>query len=149
MEMAESDGVGSGSWTEELASLVDAGIRYPGDPVDSSGSLFETKSGFVSDEASETESLKDQLKGFAKAWGEMLLELGRGCKDIVQQNLLTEDSYVVRKFGGSAAKVSSRLSFLNEYLPEDRDPVHAWPVIISVFIFALAGMWGNLQFFRY
>lgn len=136
---------GSNTWRDELASLVvvdDTGIRYAREPIGILTPSFETRSSeFVSGDsrANESESLKDQVKGFAMAWGEILLELGRGCRDIAQQSLLTEDSYVVRKFRKPYAKVSGRLKYLNEFLPEDRDPVHAWSVIFIVFILALAG----------
>ncbi|KAH7866091.1 hypothetical protein Vadar_015488 [Vaccinium darrowii] len=89
-------------------------------------------------ESGESESFKDHVKGFAKAWGEMVVGLGKGCKDIVVQNYLTEDSYLVQKLRGPVNKVSFRLRYLNEYLPEDRDPFHAWLVIILVFLLAFA-----------
>ena len=79
------------------------------------------------------------MKGFVKPCREIVVELGKGYKDIVQQNFLTEDSCVVQKLRGPVQKVSGRLSFLNGYLPEDRDPFHAWSVIIFVFLFAFAG----------
>lgn len=136
----------SGSWREELASLVDDGIRYSGtgDPImtplidDSKQTHFSFEAHFEADRREEPEDLKDQIKGFVKAWGELLLDLSRGCKDIMQQSLVSDDSYFVQKFGPPVAKVSSKLRFLNEYLPEDRDPAHAWPVIFFVFILALA-----------
>ncbi|CAO2818511.1 unnamed protein product [Amaranthus hypochondriacus] len=137
----------SGSWREELASLVDDGIRYStsGDPFIATPPLiddpiqtthFSFDAHFEGERKQDEENLKDQIKGFAKAWGELLLDLSRGCKDIVQQNLVAEDSYVVQHFGPPLAKISKRLSFLNEYLPEDREPIHAWPVIFFVFLFA-------------
>ncbi|KAK3021350.1 hypothetical protein RJ639_045983 [Escallonia herrerae] len=134
------------TWREELASLVeDTGIRYTGDAIGSlSPPAFEVKrSEFIVGEAGEQEpeSFKDQVKGFAKAWGEIVVELGRGCRDVVQQSLLTDDSYVVKKIRGPCTNVSCKLRLLNEYLPEDRDPLHAWPVIIFVFILALTVGW--------
>lgn len=136
---------GSRSWREELASLVeDTGIRFNGQVIGISTPAFETKKfEFESpgdESTAESESLKDQIKGFAKAWGEMVVELGRGCKDVVQQSLLTEDSYLVKKTRGPLAEVSEKLRFFNEYLPEDRDPTQAWLVIFFVFILALAGI---------
>ncbi|KAL2485260.1 alpha/beta-Hydrolases superfamily protein [Abeliophyllum distichum] len=135
----------SNSWREELASLVgDPGIRFTDKAIGVSAHEFMTKeSVFESPEsesavAAESESLKDQMKGFATAWGEMLVELGRGCKDVVQQTLLTEDSYIAKKTKGPLAEISEKVSFLNEFLPEDRYPVHAWPVIFFVFILAIA-----------
>ncbi|KAL5546212.1 hypothetical protein UlMin_005899 [Ulmus minor] len=95
----------------------------------------------TTDESEEkSESLKDQVKGFAMAWGEILLELGRGCKDIVQQTVLTEDSYVVRKLQKPCARASAKLRYFNEFLPEDRDPAQAWSIIFFVFILALAAI---------
>ncbi|KAL3839627.1 hypothetical protein ACJIZ3_024218 [Penstemon smallii] len=126
----------SKSWRDELASLVeDTGIRFNGESI--GDALTVTDSSEAAEEA-EAESLKEQIKGFAKAWGEMVVELGRGCRDVVQQTVLTEDSYIVKKTRGSLTEVSERLRFLNEYLPEDRDPVHVWPVILFVFVVALA-----------
>lgn len=132
------------TWQEELASLVDAGLRYDGAPIDLTVAteIGSKRSGFVSADGSGSEpkeTLKDQVTGFMKSWGEMLLELAKGCKDIVQQTVVTNDSFVVRKLRKPAAKVSKKLSFLNEFLPEDRDPIHAWPVIFFVFLLALAG----------
>lgn len=125
---------GANTWTEELASLVeDTGIHYAGEPEISARPRKSVK-----DEPElEKENLKDQVTAFLKSWGEMLLELGKGCKDILQQTVVTEDSFVVQKLGGPVAKVSGRLRFLNDFLPEDRDPIHAWPVVFFVFILAL------------
>ncbi|XP_021751617.1 uncharacterized protein LOC110717269 [Chenopodium quinoa] len=138
----------SGSWREELASLVDDGLRYNnnnGDPFVASPipsldnpKQFNFDAHFEGDTREQEEDLKDQIKGFAKAWGELLLDLSRGCKDIVQQSLVAEDSYFAQNFGPPLAKISNRLCFLNDYLPEDRDPVHVWPVIFFVFILAFA-----------
>lgn len=135
---------GVATWQEELASLVDAGLRYDGAPIDLTAATESSskRSGFLSVDGSGSEpkeTLKDQVTGFMKSWGEMLVELAKGCKDIVQQTVVTEDSFVVRKLRKPAAKVSKKLSFMNEYLPEDRDPIHAWPVIFFVFLLALAG----------
>ena len=132
---------GSSSWRDELASLVsDSGIRYAAaDPVEVSTSSFDA--GLASrEELEQSENFKDQIKGFAIAWGEILVDLARGCKDIVEQNILTEDSYIVRKLRNPCANASAKLRYLNEFLPEDRDPAHAWPVILLVFILALSGI---------
>ena len=87
----------------------------------------------------KSESLKDQVKGFAMARGEIVVELGSGCKDIVQQSLRSEDSYVGRTLQKPCVKVFGRLKYLNEFLLEDHDPAHSWPVIFFVFVLALAG----------
>ncbi|KAJ1395968.1 Alpha/Beta hydrolase fold [Sesbania bispinosa] len=117
-------------WSEELASLMEDPAKIP------STTSFEME--YVANESGE--SLKDHAVGFLMAWCEILMEFGRGCRDILQQNLLNEDSYVVRKLGGPCAKVSKRLSFLNDFLPEDRDPLQAWSVVFTVFILALAAI---------
>lgn len=126
----------SNSWTDELASLVeDTGIIFHGDSMTVPAPELSVKSPLAEEEA---ESLKDQIKGFAAAWGELAVEFGRGFRDVVQQTILTEDSYIVKKTKGPLAEVSEKLRFLNEFLPEDRDPVHVWPVIFFVSILALA-----------
>ena len=88
----------------------------------------------------ESEDWKYHAAEFAKGLGEMSVEFGRGCRDVLKQSLLTKNSYVMRNFGQPCAKVCARLRFLNEYLPEDRDPVHAWSVIFLVSIVAIAGI---------
>ncbi|XP_052730192.1 uncharacterized protein LOC108319228 isoform X3 [Vigna angularis] len=141
-EMAEMRG--RDTWTEELASLIeDSGVRYGGDPNASSATSFEVRRSVYAPQSEwveSGESLKEQALGFVMAWCEILLELGRGFRDILRQNLMNEDSYVVRKFGGPCSKVSKRLRFLNDFLPEDRDPVHAWSIVFFVFILALAAI---------
>ncbi|KAL3536307.1 hypothetical protein ACH5RR_004768 [Cinchona calisaya] len=135
-------------WREELASLVeDTGIRFNGQVIGISTPAFETKKFESESPGNESsESLKDQIKGFAKAWGEMVVGFGRGCKDVVQQTLLTEDSYIVKKTRGPLSEVSERLRFFNQYLPEDRDPLLAWPVIFFVFILALSVLGVNNKY---
>lgn len=88
----------------------------------------------------EAESFKDQVKEFLKASAEMGVELVKGCRDIVKQSMGNENSYVVRKFGGHWNRVSRRLSFLNEFLPEDRDPTHAWSVVLFVSVLAFTAL---------
>lgn len=135
------------SWREELMTLVeDTGVRYTGEEITISTPNFETKvleNIKLEEELGEAESLKDQIKGFAKAWGEIVLGFVKGCKDIVLQNFLTDDSYAVKKFRGPVREVSGRIRILNEYLPEDRDPVHSWLVILFVILFAIAALKVN------
>ncbi|KAK9289765.1 hypothetical protein L1049_007924 [Liquidambar formosana] len=148
-----SEVTGSKSWREELASVVeDSGIIYTSDgigiwnqSVEIQRSQFAVVGGGGESAEGESESFKEQVKGFLKAWGEMLLELGKGCRDIVQQNVVTEDSYIVQKLRGPLGKVSRRLSYLNEFLPEDRHPVHAWLVVFTVLIIALAVLSVNTK----
>ncbi|XP_015578510.2 uncharacterized protein LOC8283819 [Ricinus communis] len=138
---------GGNTWTEELASLVeDTGMIYSTSFSAAAGESIgiSTPAALLKEpEITETESIKEQVTGFMKAWGEMVLDLGKGCKDIVQQSLVTEDSFIVQKVGKPMAKVSDRFKFLNEFLPEDRDPAHAWPVIFFVSILALAALSVN------
>ncbi|KAL2323286.1 hypothetical protein Fmac_027665 [Flemingia macrophylla] len=123
---------GRNTWTEELASLIeDSGVHYSGDPT----SFQEPQSPSAS-----AESFKEQAVGFVMAWCEILVELARGFRDIMRQNFINEDSFLVNKLRGPCASVSKRLSFLNDFLPEDRDPLHAWSVVFFVFILALAAI---------
>ncbi|XP_061955452.1 uncharacterized protein LOC133677413 [Populus nigra] len=137
---------GVNTWQDELASLVEnSGIQYTGEPIGimaaSPPILASTR---MMESETETESLKEQVTGFLKSWGEMLVDLGKGCKDIVtQSNLVSEDSFIVQKLGKPMAKASGRLKYLNEFLPEDRDPAIAWPVIFFVLLLALAAISGN------
>jgi hypothetical protein len=140
---------GVNTWQDELASLVEnSGIQYTGEPIGIMAApppiLASTR---MMESETETESLKEQVTGFLKSWGEMLVDLGKGCKDIVtQSNLVSEDSFIVQKLGKPMAKASGRLKYLNEFLPEDRDPAIAWPVIFFVLLLALA---GNRHSYRY
>ncbi|XP_010553013.1 PREDICTED: uncharacterized protein LOC104823242 isoform X2 [Tarenaya hassleriana] len=130
------------TWQDELASLVDTALQYDGARLGQLAAESGSKrSGFGSVDGSQpVESLKDQMAGFMKSWGEMLLDLGKGCKDILQQTVVNEESFVMQKLSKPAAKVKKKLRFLNEFLPEDRDPVHAWPVIFFVFLLALTAL---------
>ncbi|KAK8655213.1 hypothetical protein V6N13_107803 [Hibiscus sabdariffa] len=94
-------------------------------------------------------SFKDVVREFMMGLLEMSVEFGRGCRDVVRQSLVTEDSFLVRNFGkdsymGKKIKVPKdnvlrRLRLFNEYLvPEDKDPLHVWSVILFVFVLALA-----------
>ncbi|KAG4996149.1 hypothetical protein JHK85_027588 [Glycine max] len=132
---------GRDTWTEELPSLIeDSGVLYGGDPTTTTTTTTTTSFEVYAPHSESGESFKEQALGFVMAWCEILMELGRGFRDILRQNLMNEDSYVVRKFGGPCSKVSKRLRFLNDFLPEDRDPVHAWSVVFFVFILALAAI---------
>jgi hypothetical protein len=93
--------------------------------------------------------MKECVKEFMIGVTEMAVEFGKGCRDIVKQSLVNEDSYIVRKLGrdsyigkkvkGPCAKLFAKLSVFNEYLPEDKDPIHAWSVIFFVSVLAFAG----------
>lgn len=120
-------------WSEELASLMENPMETP------QTTSFELKRS--EQETTESgETLKDHAVGFLMAWCEILMELGRGCRDILQQNLFNDDSFVVRKFREPCSKVSKKLRFLNDFLPEDRDPLQAWSIILTVFVLALAAI---------
>lgn len=139
------------TWQEELASLVgDTGITYSAGAVaeeeerdagDTGGRVLGKGYYRVSEDgAGPEESLNEQVTGFVVATGEMLRELGRGFWDVAQQSLeRVGETYVGKKVRGHGDAVLRRLEFMNEYLPEDRDPVHAWPIVITVFLLALLG----------
>lgn len=96
----------------------------------------------------EAEDWKYHAAEFAKGVAEMSVEFGRGVRDVVRQSLLAKDSYFVRNFGEPCARACERLRFLNEYLPEDRDPVHSWTVVFFVAIVALAGNRVDAKVYR-
>ncbi|KAM7520590.1 hypothetical protein LguiB_019552 [Lonicera macranthoides] len=132
------------TWHEELASLTeDTKTIFANDIIGISPPSFKVKSSkfvvnqSIDAESTELESFKDQVKGFAKAQGEIIVEFSRGCKDVVQQSLLNEDFYVVQMMIGPSEKISSSLTLLNEYWPEDHNPVHVWPMIFFIFLLAL------------
>ncbi|CAI9105206.1 OLC1v1004079C1 [Oldenlandia corymbosa var. corymbosa] len=73
---------------------------------------------------------------FAKGFAEMSVEFGKGVRDVVKQSIFREDSVIVQKLKGPCGLVCRKLRFLNEYLPEDRDPVHSWTAILLVLLLA-------------
>lgn len=89
--------------------------------------------------AGKVGDLRFQVVEFAKGAAEMSVEFGKGVRDVVKQTILREDSVITRKFKGPCLKIVEKLRFLNEYLPEDRDPVHVWTIIAGVWFFTLAG----------
>jgi hypothetical protein len=98
------------------------------------------------------EGLTDHVTEFVKAAAEMSVEFGKGCRDIVRQSLLREDSYIGRTLGKGSSYVGRRvrwacekLRVFNEYLPEDKDPLHALAVIFFVLAIAFGGMFGVLE----
>lgn len=100
------------------------------------GSTYSSSS---AGKAAEIGDWKFQVAEFAKGAAEMSVEFGKGVRDVVKQTLLREDSVIMRKLKGPCLKIWGKLGFLNEYLPEDRDPVHAWTLISCVLIITLAG----------
>ncbi|CAN4119925.1 unnamed protein product [Withania somnifera] len=84
------------------------------------------------------ENWKFHVVEFVKGFAEMSVEFGKGVRDVLKQSVIREDSVIVRRVGVPFNRVCRRLSFLNEYLPEDRDPVHAWSVIFFVLFLAFA-----------
>ncbi|XP_061359041.1 uncharacterized protein LOC133303179 [Gastrolobium bilobum] len=99
--------------------------------------------------------LKVCVREFMIGVAEITVALGKGCRDIVKQSLVNEDSYFVRKLGrdsyvvkrlrGPCAKLLKKLSFFNEYLPEDKDPLHAWSIIFFVSLLAFLALFVNFE----
>lgn len=97
--------------------------------------------------------MKEYAREFMVGVAEMTVEFGKGCRDIVKQSLVNDDSYIVKNFGRDSyigktvtepfANLFQKLSFFNEYLPEDKDPLHAWSVIFFVSILAFLGNNNN------
>lgn len=125
-------------WSEELASLMENPLPEQ-TPSTASFAVGKSEQELVT-ESGGGESLKEHAVGFLMAWCEILMEFGRGCRDIIlQQNFLNDDSYLVKNLRGPCSNVSKRLRFLNDFLPEDRDPVQAWSIVLTVFLLAFAG----------
>ncbi|MBA0578851.1 hypothetical protein Gorai_021122 [Gossypium raimondii] len=121
------------------------------------GEGFRTASAAAGVAPDKAASFNDVVREFMKGLLEMSVEFGRGCRDVVRQSLVTEDSFLVRNFGndsyiGRKIKVPKdnvlrRLRLFNEYLvPEDKDPLHAWSVILSVFLLALAVLSLSIEY---
>ncbi|KAL5716850.1 hypothetical protein ACHQM5_009965 [Ranunculus cassubicifolius] len=132
------------SWQDELASIVETtGIQqYPPPNLDNDNLGFKRfEEDTIDDE--EEESFKDQIKGFLKACAEISHELAKGCKDVLHQTLIShQDSYLITKLKAPCAK----LTFFNDFfLPEDRHPLHAWPVVFLVFIIAISVLCVNTE----
>ncbi|PNT77601.1 hypothetical protein BRADI_1g65700v3 [Brachypodium distachyon] len=135
------------TWHEELATLVgDTGVRLPGVGVDAAPAPAGVNRAAVGgrwygeeeEEGKVEEGWAQQARGFAESTAEMLRELGLGVWDVAAQSLAgAEDSELARRLRRPAAAAGKRLSFMNEYLPEDRDPVRCWLVVAAVAFVAL------------
>lgn len=128
---------GRSAWTDELTSSVD----------DTRRRSYDVPAGTAAAVPVEVEqvSWKFHLVEFAKGFGEMSVEFGKGVRDVVKQSILREDSVIMKRFGGPCRKVCLKLRFLNEYLPEDRDPVHAWTVILFVYFIVFLGKFPSSE----
>ncbi|GMH11249.1 hypothetical protein Nepgr_013090 [Nepenthes gracilis] len=118
------------TWQQELASLVDYTGTMSFDEVDNSNGSS----------AGAAANVRETISEFSKGAVEMSVELVRSFVEIVKQSLGDKNSFVVRKFGKPCGKICGKLRFLNDYLPEDRDPVHSWGVIFSVFVVAFLAL---------
>ncbi|GAB2276795.1 hypothetical protein Dimus_011510 [Dionaea muscipula] len=138
------------TWKQELATLVD----YTGTMTFDDGNC--DGDGGSADGSAEKEALSwseamvvsaqgatETITEFAKGVGEMSVELVRSFLEVAKQSLEDKDSFVARKVGKPCRRICERLSFLNEYLPEDRDPFHSWSVIVSVFLVAFLALSVN------
>lgn len=93
----------------------------------------------------DEENWKFHAVEFGKGLVEMSVEFGKAVRDVIKQNVIKENSLIVRKLGPPINKIGSNFMFLNEYLPEDRHPMHSWSVIFFVLFFAFA---GNISTFK-
>ncbi|XP_055833864.1 uncharacterized protein LOC129902571 [Solanum dulcamara] len=131
----------SSSWREGIGSVVgDTEIRYNSRYSAVGGGYGGVPAAVEEGEVKGrgAENWKFHAVEFAKGFAEMSVEFGKGVRDVLKQSVIREDSILVRKVGVPCYKVCRRLSFLNEYLPEDRDPAHAWSVIFFVLFLASA-----------
>ena len=95
--------------------------------------------------------LTDQVTEFMKAAAEITVALGKGCRDIVRQSVVREDSYIARKLGKGSylwrnigepfcERLGHNLRFFNQFLPEDKNPLHSWLVVFFVSLIAFSGI---------
>ncbi|KAB2614828.1 hypothetical protein D8674_021416 [Pyrus ussuriensis x Pyrus communis] len=99
------------------------------------------------------ETLGGLVREFSKAAAEIAVEFGKGCRDIVRQSLGNRDSVLGRSLGKvresylgkRMTQLRGKLGIVNEYLPEDKNPIHAWSVIVSITILALAVVYVNTE----
>ncbi|KAL9252532.1 hypothetical protein AKJ16_DCAP22684 [Drosera capensis] len=82
---------------------------------------------------------RDTIGEFAKGAGEMCVVLARSFVEVVKESAGDKETSIGRGVG----RVCGRLGFLNEYLPEEKDPVMAWGVIVSVFVVAVLALMTN------
>lgn len=82
---------------------------------------------------------RDTIGEFAKGAGEMSVVLARSFVEVVKESVGDKETWIGRGVG----RVCGRLGFLNEYLPEEKDPVMAWGVIVSVLVVALLALMAN------
>ncbi|CAH9072468.1 unnamed protein product [Cuscuta epithymum] len=129
------------AWGEDFAGVAgDAGVRYqPVYPATAgmSGGRVRAPAAYS---GSGGEHMRFHAVEFARGFAEMSVEFGKGVKDVVMQTVVSEDSMIGKKLGGPCQRISRKLRFLNDYLPEDRDPVHSWSVIFFVAIIAFAAL---------
>ncbi|KAK9072764.1 hypothetical protein SSX86_009199 [Deinandra increscens subsp. villosa] len=106
----------SKSWTEELASLVE-----------DTGVRYAGDDETLSGVSTTSFDLKTVLEG----------------EKVESESFRDQMKGFVR---GPWGVVAGKLSGLNEFLPEDRDPVVAWPVILSVFLVTMAVLCVNIKY---
>ncbi|XP_031100987.1 uncharacterized protein LOC116004925 [Ipomoea triloba] len=135
------------SWGEDFAGVAgDAGVGYNSTyyaTAGPGGSGMGATAAAAEPGSSGGDYWRFQVVEFAKGFAEMSLEFGKGVRDVVMQTVATEDSVIAKKLRGPCGKICTKLRFLNEYLPEDRDPVHSWSVIFFVAIIAFAALIVN------
>ncbi|XP_012838645.1 PREDICTED: uncharacterized protein LOC105959147 [Erythranthe guttata] len=131
----------SSAWRGDFTGLRDEDLRKPNGY---SYSSFAHGGGSAAAAAGNGGDWKFHAVEFAKGAAEMSVEFGKGVRDVVKQSILREDSVIMRKFKGPCVKILGKLRFLNEYLPEDRDPVHVWTVFACVWVFAFAALIVNI-----
>lgn len=82
---------------------------------------------------------------FGKGLVEMSVEFGKAVRDVIKQNVIKDNSFLVRKLGPPINKFSTHFMFLNDYLPEDRHPMHSCLVVFFVMFFAFAGHFSTFM----
>ncbi|XP_004294668.1 PREDICTED: uncharacterized protein LOC101299361 [Fragaria vesca subsp. vesca] len=141
-------------WESNSEPPFTAGRARPWRPEDLLNGHVSASYGGVAVDSSvnaiKPEGVGEHVREFAAAAAEMAVEFGKGCRDIARQSLGNRDSVVVRSFQKVketyfGKRVTRKLRFMNEYLPEDKEPVHAWSVILFVAVLAFAALIVNME----
>ncbi|CDP08924.1 unnamed protein product [Coffea canephora] len=121
---------------ESRSTWGDEFVRLEDDTGPPHRSYYSTSTAAAATKKAAEEDWRYHAVEFAKGFAEMSVEFGKGVRDVVKQSIVREDSVIVKKLRGPCERICGKLRFLNEYLPEDRDPVQSWTVILFVLLLA-------------
>ena len=133
------ENLGMSEVNESRSTWGDEFVRLEDDTGPPHRSYYSTSTAAAATKKAAEEDWRYHAVEFAKGFAEMSVEFGKGVRDVVKQSIVREDSVIVKKLRGPCERICGKLRFLNEYLPEDRDPVQSWTVILFVLLLAFTG----------